>query len=147
MPRRSASAFLRLRWCASHVRLLCVATVICGCSGSDGPPRKPVYGTVTDPMVDTFEGAISFLPLPETKGPSATTAIVSGKYRFDATDGPIPGKYEVLIVPKLTKSIPTADTPASKDGDAESSSSSEIKLAATVPDKAPFELNFNLPSK
>ena len=138
MPCRTATACPRLRWCAGYLRLFCLAAVICGCSDNSGPPRKPVYGSVTGPMVGTFEGAISFLPLPETKGPSATAPIVGGKYRFSAAEGPVPGKYDVLIVPKLKKSIPTIDPTSVKEEGIEGSGLAGIRFKSSVPDKDPF---------
>lgn len=134
----------RLRWCSMSLWLLGLTAVLCGCSGEAGPPRKPVFGTVTGSADSSFEGAISFLPQPGTKGPSATTAVVKGKYQFAAAGGPVPGKYQVLIVPKATKSFPQGNSAGSKDNRPVVSDAKEFQLETTVPDKDPFELNFKL---
>ncbi len=123
------------RW---TVAALCAVIVFLGCSSGDGLPRKPVFGAVTSSSTG-LEGAISFLPAAGTKGPSSTTAIVEGKYRFAAGDGPVPGKYQVLIVPKVTKQ--TSQTPA----DAKSVPT-EFRQDATVPAEGSFELNFKVGS-
>ncbi len=117
-------------------------TIIGGCSGGDELPRKPVFGTVSASS-DKLDGAISFLPAVDTKGPSATTAIVQGKYRFVAGDGVVPGKYQVLIVPKITKSI---SQPGSVTKAHSKSAPTEFRQEVTVPADGPFELNFQVGS-
>jgi hypothetical protein len=62
---------------------------------------------------------------------------VQGKFRFNADDGPIPGQYQVLIVPNPTKALPNSSAkvnPGPKD----------FRLDATVPESSPFELNFKI---
>ena len=102
-------------------------------------PEAGPNGTVSAAS-SSFDGAISFLPTTDTNGPSATTAIVQGKYRFVAGDGPVPGKYQVLIVPKATKPISQSEsaTKASK------SEPTEFRQEVTIPANGPFELNFQV---
>ena len=122
---------------AAFVAMLSIA----GCSG-DGIPRKPVFGTVSSSS-STLDGAISFLPVADTKGPSATTAIIQGKYRFVAGDGVVPGKYQVLIVPKIKKPIAQPGSATNADSKVKPT---EFRQAATVPADGPFELNFQVGS-
>ncbi len=119
---------------------LFAVTIIGGCSGGDELPRKPVFGTVSTAS-NTLDGAISFLPTADTKGPSATTAIIQGKYRFVAGDGVVPGKYQVLIVPKITKPI---SQPESATKTHSKSEPTEFRQEVTVPADGPFELNFQV---
>ena len=122
--------------------VLFAVMIIGGCSGRDELPRKQVFGTVSSSS-NALDGAISFLPAAGTKGPSATTAIVQGKYRFAAGDGVVPGKYQVLIVPKLTKPIPQ---PGSATKPHSTSEPTEFRQEATVSADGPFELNFQVGS-
>jgi hypothetical protein len=87
------------------VASLIVALSLCGCGRTEtGPARIAVYGKVAGP--GTVNGTISFLPAGETKGPSATASIANGSYRFDTTDGPVAGSYNVVIT--LRREVPKA---------------------------------------
>lgn len=121
----------------------CVVVGLIGCSES-GPPRKPVFGTVSRSAASSINGAISFLPAVGTKGPSATASVVDGKFRFAAEDGPVPGQYQVLIIPKAIKDIPQSDSAKNAAESKAKSEPKEYRLEATVPEKGPFELNLKV---
>jgi hypothetical protein len=56
-----------------------------------------VYGEVTVDSVKVARGSISFFPAGDTVGPSATTAIVNGRYEFADSNGPYAGTYRVTV--------------------------------------------------
>jgi hypothetical protein len=58
--------------------------------------RKPVTGTVSYEGKTDCAGKIGFYPT--SGGPAANTAIVDGRYTFDANNGPIAGKYRVRVM-------------------------------------------------
>jgi hypothetical protein len=68
-----------------------------GCGRSDGPERIAAFGTVTV-SGELVDGMISFLPEAGTQGPAATTSLVGGAFAFDSRNGPVEGKYRVLVV-------------------------------------------------
>jgi hypothetical protein len=83
--------------------LACAALVVgSGCQRADGLARLAVFGTVTSPSDVPINGMISFLPEAGTSGPAATASLVDGVFRFDTNNGPVAGKYRVLVV----KSVP-----------------------------------------
>jgi hypothetical protein len=45
---------------------------------------------------------ISFIPEGETRGPAASASLIDGNYRFDNRNGPVAGKYRVLVVEDLS---------------------------------------------
>jgi hypothetical protein len=95
--------------------LLGVTAAICGCGGgsSSGPKREAVTGTITLKGEPVEDGQVSFEPV--TPGPTASTVVKAGKYRFSAEDGPVAGKHKVkiLVVPQrdLSKGGPRKDAP------------------------------------
>ena len=127
------------RW---SLAVLFALMIIGGCWGGDELPRKPVFGTVSS-ATNKLDGAISFLPAADTKGPSATTAIVQGKYRFAASDCVVPGKYQVLIVPKITKPFSQSGSTTTTQSKSEPR---EFRQEVTVPADGPYELNFQVGS-
>ena len=132
----------------SACRLFCSCFVVVGLLGcsESGPPRKPVFGTVSSAAANQVNGGISFLPAAGTKGPSATGAVVEGKFRFAAEDGPVPGQYQVLIVPKIIKDIPKSDAAKNPDATKAKPEPKEYRLDVTVPETGPFELNLKVGS-
>ena len=74
---------------------LTLTTVGCGAQGKVS--RLPVSGTVSSHSGETLNGSITFVPAEGRSGPAATTAIVDGKYRFDATNGPTAGEHRVIV--------------------------------------------------
>jgi hypothetical protein len=60
--------------------------------------RVAVYGKVTLDGAPLTSGSISLVPAPSTEGPVANGLISQGTYRFDRSDGPVAGDYQVLVV-------------------------------------------------
>ncbi len=70
--------------------------VLCGC-GQSGPRRAEVAGSVKLNGQDVIEGAIQFIPIEGTKGPSAGAPIKDGKYHIARTGGVVVGKNRVEL--------------------------------------------------
>ena len=85
-----------------HQALLALWTVIMlasclgGC-GTEGGKRLPITGRITGLGAEAFDGSISFIPSKGNDGLGATAALKDGSYRFDRTNGPTAGQYEVSI--------------------------------------------------
>lgn len=75
------------------VAVLLLASLGCNDSGS----RVPLAGTVSQAGGDPVNGSITFIPADESAGPAATAAITDGRYQFDASTGPLPGRHRVTI--------------------------------------------------
>lgn len=82
-----------------------------GCGSSDGTGRIPLTGNVrlSGDAELRFDGSVSFLPTGGTKAPSATSAVANGKYAFDGSNGPLPGRYQAVIQSRAQKNVPTTD--------------------------------------
>lgn len=74
--------------------MLACLLVFSGCGGSD---RSPVSGTVTLDGQPVAVGSISFRPAKGTKGNTAGTTIVDGRYTVAAERGLSPGDYTVQV--------------------------------------------------
>jgi hypothetical protein len=73
-----------------------------GCQRADEVARIAVFGTVTSESGEPISGTISFLPEAGTDGPAATTSLIDGAFAFDTRNGPVAGKYRVLVVEQAT---------------------------------------------
>lgn len=80
---------------------LAIATVLtltlAGCSEGDGLPRQAVSGTVTFGGKPLESGQIQFQPATEAEGIAAGAIVTAGAYSIPAAEGPVPGKYKVMI--------------------------------------------------
>jgi hypothetical protein len=69
-----------------------------GCGGArDGLAREPISGTVTFKGEPLKSGTISFTPIGSQAGVSSGGMISDGTFQVKRADGPIPGKYTVMI--------------------------------------------------
>ena len=87
---------------ARHSRSwLCVLTfwlVACwGCSEATRPLGVAVHGTVQAGLQTHAAGWVTFAPAGNQNGSRVTAQVVAGKYRFESSNGPSPGSYEVLV--------------------------------------------------
>lgn len=81
-------------------RLLTIcAAFTAGCGGGESLNRVPMSGTVFTTGTALKAGTIRFVPIGETKGPTAVSAVIDGAYAFTTEDGPVPGTYRVEVVP------------------------------------------------
>lgn len=111
--------------------VLIAALLLVGFPACDSPsPRRPVSGTVSVDGVAVKVGSISFLPDAGHRGPSASTAIIAGRYQFTSENGPTPGPHRVMvgIEQTPTASDPTLQAPAPSSPE----SSSVAKLGPTA---------------
>jgi hypothetical protein len=78
-----------------------VGLVLIGCSSDvgDDKPREPVSGTVLMDGQPLPKGVILFAPASGAgeASASATGTIENGEFSIPRTQGPVPGKYKVLI--------------------------------------------------
>lgn len=86
--------------CAALMTLLAVG----GCSGTTA--RLPIAGAVTLDDKPVTKGQITFIPMPETKGPTAGAAIIDGRYSIASEKGPMVGAFRV----EITAARPTSRT-------------------------------------
>src|SRR5262249_5810378 len=116
-----------VKWRNSFRTILILLTgavsVANGCSPADGPVRIAVFGTVTSDTGEPVSGTISFLPQSGTDGPAATASLIDGIYTFNTKNGPVAGRYRVLVVKDManpdfkadavpvTEGLPAAETP------------------------------------
>jgi hypothetical protein len=82
--------------------ILVSALAIGGCTVDqttqvDTLPRVPVSGTVTLDGTPLTEGMIQFDPAEGTKGPTTSAEVSGGKFSIEKAQGPVPGKYKVVI--------------------------------------------------
>ena len=73
--------------------LFVAATV--GCGGGEG--RAPIAGEVSLGDQPLANGRILFVPVAPNEGPTASAAIVNGKYELDQENGPIVGPNRVEV--------------------------------------------------
>lgn len=126
--------------------------VIGGCQRTDGLGRIAVVGTVTTTAGDPVHGMISFLPESGTKGPAATASLVDGNFKFDRNNGPVAGKYRVLVVKQLADPKykgaaapdPQAPAPAATPGHNQSATEEQWSFDADVSNED-FEFDFEVP--
>jgi hypothetical protein len=77
--------------------LLGLVTTLVGCGARNSVSRLPIAGSVSLSTGEKLRGAITFVPVEGHTGPAATTAIVDGRYQFNATNGPTPGPHRVIV--------------------------------------------------
>jgi len=71
---------------------------VAGCQGGDTAPRVPMSGKVTLKGVPLSAGSVSLLPEKGTDAPTANTMINRGEYRFNKANGPLAGRYRLLVM-------------------------------------------------
>lgn len=82
--------------------------------------------------------AIQFLPLSTSVAPAVSTGVTRGRYSFTEQNGPIPGKYRVVI----RLSPPGKDSPPVATGSAERQSwDNEVEVPAIKPCEIDIELD------
>ncbi|MGE5190928.1 MAG: hypothetical protein ACM3U2_00385 [Deltaproteobacteria bacterium] len=142
MKRRRVSRNVR-------VLLACAGLLVAagGCQPAGEPARIAVFGTVTSESGDPVSGMISFLPEAGTEGPAATASLVDGVFQFDTNNGPVAGRYRVLVVMqssdqkfKGAAESEAQGTPPAGPPDAEWSFSEEVS-------PEDVEFNFQVPDE
>jgi hypothetical protein len=75
-----------------------IALVLPGCGGrEDNLPRQPISGTVTFDGKPLKAGTIQFFPAGQQEGVAAGGFVTDGRFQVEQKDGPVPGKYSVMI--------------------------------------------------
>lgn len=80
---------------ASSLSLL-ATLILSGCSDTQ-PQRAAITGSVSLNKQPVSNGTIKFVPTGNTKGTSAGSEIVDGKFTIPFSNGPTYGKYKVEI--------------------------------------------------
>ncbi len=127
---------------AALVLGLAVTVLTVGCGKQSGAGRLPVYGTVLLADGEKIDGSIIFTPVAGNSAPVATTSLAGGSYRFDADNGPMAGRYEVLVRRAVRKVLPSKPSGSSRESPAKPKT--EWKFAREVPAKGPYQLDFKL---
>lgn len=99
--------------------ILGLVTLPCGCGEGTSLNRTPVHGTVKMASGEQINGSITFIPAGGHSGPSATTELEQGKYKFDNNNGPTAGPHTVIIkriVSRTASRKPTANKPPLENG-------------------------------
>jgi hypothetical protein len=131
--------------------------VVIGCGSSDGLDRVPIHGQIQGAV--GRNGSITLIPDAGSDAPVATAPILDGAYRFDKTNGPVPGEYEAIIALKgSAESEPTdVSTPGQDDKTVEYTRRrgrtfasfdvqvDEKRVKLSVSEKEPLEINIDLP--
>jgi hypothetical protein len=95
--------------------ILLSAFAIGGCTDEstqvDPLPRVPVSGTVTLDGTPLPQGMIQFNPAEGTKGAPASGEITEGKFSIEKTQGPVPGKYKVMISSRAPAKLKEGEQP------------------------------------
>lgn len=103
------------------VLLLLPCVALTGCSSS----RVPVEGAFSLDNKPVTEGTITFAPDQGAEGAASLlmvrTEIKDGKYAFNRSNGPLPGKYRVYasVKQKTGRQIKTDEPPGTKDEEVE----------------------------
>ncbi len=107
------------------LRLLIICVLLAGCSKPSAWDRVALQGSVT---VDgqPFDGSIALKPHQGNRGPSATTKVSKGEFKFSKHDGPVAGANQAIL---MFASGP--DQPEQS-----------YAQSTTVPDSAPFRIEF-----
>jgi len=119
-----------------------------GCAPVDGPARIAVFGTVTSEAGEPVSGMISFLPQAGTEGPAATASLIDGIYKFSTINGPVAGRYRVLVVRQSAdqqfKSAPTpADGGRALTGEPQTDQPSAHEEWSFTADVSPDDVEFD----
>lgn len=83
------------RWTLRMAAL--VALLPAGCR-HDGLDRVSIKGAILVDGKPLNSGAITFVPIEETRGPKASAKIVDGVYELGTREGPVVGKHRVEIL-------------------------------------------------
>lgn len=131
------------------VALLVIGLSLLGCGESElRLERLAISGQVTAGADKLVDGAISFIPDDGNSGPAVTTAIAKGEYHFDMTNGPVAGKYRVIIAPraegKSSRTLPVAGSAATDPGptdEATAATGREAHFATVSPHETTFDFD------
>jgi hypothetical protein len=131
--------------------------LLIGCGSSDGLDHVPIHGEIQG--AEGRDGLITLIPDAGSDAPVATAPILNGAYRFDKTNGPVPGEYEAIIALKGSAESGPADisTPSQDDKAVEYTTRrgrtfasfdvqvDEKRVKLSVSEKEALEVNIDLP--
>jgi hypothetical protein len=144
---------MRLIQPAAVILLSLPALAIGGCSADtaapvDTLPRVAVAGTVTVDGSPLPQGMIQLNPAPGTKSPAVAGEISAGKFSIEKSQGPVPGKYKVVISSrppaKLKEGEAPGGTPKLKPETVPAKYNTQSTLETEVPAGGSSSLEFAL---
>ena len=137
-----------LRTTSCFFAIAAVSGFMAGC-GESGMPRQAVHGRISG--AEGRSGLVSFVPRENTQGPAARATLVDGEYRFDQSDGPVPGDYTVIIQLKISQDTTSGvvvfkgiEIPADSEVDIPSNYEAVASLPVSVPDGSQAALQVDL---
>lgn len=121
-----------------------------GCGQSDGLNRMEVLGSVEHQGGPLKAGSISFLPAEGLHAPAAMADVVNGEYHFTASNGPVAGTYQVVVMaaPDGKKTLLGAAVNPGRTRAAAAAPKSlpgRWEFRVEVPRKGPFQYDLRLP--
>jgi hypothetical protein len=102
-----------------------------------------MYGKVTLDGAPVTSGSISLLPARNTEGPAANGSINQGEYRFDLSNCPVAGDYQVLVMQAEQESPRGKAESINKPGPRRR----EWQLKMQIPSAKAFEHDIVLPQQ
>lgn len=96
--------FPSLRYAAAWMLVSLSTVAFMGCGGADAG-RAPIAGEVSIGGQPLASGHILFVPVAPNEGPTASAAIVNGKYELDGEHGPMIGQNLVQVEADLGVAI------------------------------------------
>ena len=144
---------MRLIRPAAVILLSLSALAIGGCSADTGTPvdtlpRVAIGGTVTLDGSPLSQGIIQLEPASGTKGPVVAGEIGEGKFTIEKSQGPVPGKYKVVISSrppvKLKEGEAPGGTPKLKPETVPAKYNTQSTLETEVPAGGSSSLEFAL---
>lgn len=136
--------------------LLALAPAGCdsGSSEVDPLPRLTVSGTVTLDGKPLPEGKLQFMPDSSGSGVMTVGEINDGKFSIEQAQGPVPGKYRVMISSRPVYKVNPGENPGSAPNPGPGPekvprrySGKSPELEAEVTAGSPNSFEFNLTSK
>jgi len=91
-------ARIRIRYAVVPILTSLFLATISGCGrGGDKLDRATVTGTVWIDGKPLKKGSIKFIPIGDTKGPAAASAVKDGFYELSSKNGPVAGAVRVEL--------------------------------------------------
>lgn len=126
--------------------LLAVCCAVPGCSRSL-IGRQAVFGSING--AEGRSGLVSFIPAND--GPATRVKFIDGTYRFDESNGPVPGEYRVVVQlekprPEGARTVLVKGVPVPVDEAAVLQAEYEQRsLQVSVPTEGSMQVDLKLP--
>ena len=128
--------------------LLAICCAVGGCSSSL-TGRQAVFGTIDG--AEGRSGLVSFIP--ENDGPATRVKFSDGTYKFDESNGPMPGEYRVVVQlekprPEGVRTVLVKGVPVPIDqAGALGAEYEKRSLQVSVPSEGSMQLDLKVPEQ